>query len=100
MTEVSWKTCVEASPQIYASIGAEAGANYNVISCFTPGGADQSVGNREVMAAADKYNHSGLKEDINYVAGWAVGQMVAQAVQNVFGGPAGQGQGVVSRSQS
>ena len=69
------------SPQIYASIGAEAGANYNVISCFTPGGADQSAGNREVMAAADKYNHSGQKEDINYVAGWAVGQMVAQAVQ-------------------
>ena len=33
------------------------------------------------MAAADKYNHSGQKEDINYVAGWAVGQMVAQAVQ-------------------
>lgn len=69
------------SPQIYAAIGPDAGANYNVISCFTPGGADQSAGNREMMAAADKYNHSAMKEDINYVAGWVVGQMSAQALQ-------------------
>lgn len=69
------------SPQIYAAIGPEAGANYNVISCFTPGGADQSAGNREMMTAADKYNHSAMKEDINYVAGWVVGQMAAQALQ-------------------
>lgn len=69
------------SPQIYAAIGPEAGANYNVISCFTPGGADQSAGNREMMAAADKYNHGAMKEDINYVAGWVVGQMAAQALQ-------------------
>jgi hypothetical protein len=51
------------SPQIYAAIGPDAGANYNVISCFTPGGADQSAGNREMMAAADKYNHSAMKEE-------------------------------------
>jgi len=69
------------SPQIYAAIGPDAGANYNVISCFTPGGADQSAGNREMMAAADKYNHSAMKEDINYVAGWVVGQMAVQALQ-------------------
>lgn len=69
------------SPQIYAAIGPDAGANYNVVSCFTPGGADQSAGNREMMAAADKYNHSAMKEDINYVAGWVVGQMAAQALQ-------------------
>ena len=69
------------SPQIYAAIGPEAGPNYNVISCFTPGGADQSAGNKEMMAAADKYNHSAIKEDINYVAGWVVGQMAAQALQ-------------------
>lgn len=69
------------SPQIYAAVGPEAGANYNVISCFTPGGGDQSAGNREMMAAADKYNHGAIKEDINYVAGWVVGQMVAQALQ-------------------
>lgn len=69
------------SPQIYTAIGPEAGANYNVISCFTPGGADQSPGNREMMAAADKYNHGAFKEDINYVAGWVVGRMAAQALQ-------------------
>jgi len=69
------------SPQIYAAIGPEAGAQYNVISCFTPGGADQSPGNAEMMAAADKYNHSAMKEDINYVAGWVAGQMAAQALQ-------------------
>ena len=69
------------SPQIYAAIGPEAGALYNVISCFTPGGADQSAGNLEMMAAADKYNHGAMKEDINYVAGWVAGQMSAQALQ-------------------
>ena len=69
------------SPQIYAAIGPEAGAQYNVISCFTPGGADKSAGNVEMMAAADKYNHSAMKEDINYVAGWVAGQMAAQALQ-------------------
>jgi ABC-type branched-subunit amino acid transport system substrate-binding protein len=69
------------SPQIYAAIGPEAGAQYNVISCFTPGGADRSSGNVEMMAAADKYNHSAMKEDINYVAGWVAGQMAAQALQ-------------------
>jgi len=68
------------SPQIYAAIGPEAGAQYNVLSCFTPGGADQSAGNVEMMAAADKYNHGAMKEDINYVAGWIVGQMAAQAL--------------------
>lgn len=69
------------SPQIYAAIGPDAGPNYNVISCFTPGGADQSPGNKEMMAAADKYNHSAMKEDVNYVAGWVAGQMAAQALQ-------------------
>jgi branched-chain amino acid transport system substrate-binding protein len=69
------------SPQIYAAIGPDAGPNYNVISCFTPGGADQSAGNREMMAAAEKYNHTAMREDINYVAGWVVGQMATQALQ-------------------
>jgi branched-chain amino acid transport system substrate-binding protein len=69
------------SPQIYAAIGPDAGPNYNVISCFTPGGADQSAGNKEMMAAAEKYNHTAMREDINYVAGWVVGQMATQALQ-------------------
>ena len=69
------------SPSIYAAIGPDAGANYNVISCFTPGGTDQSPGSREMMAAADKYGRSSaVREDINYVAGWVVGQMSADAL--------------------
>ena len=68
------------SPQIYAAMGPDAGANYNVVSCFTPGGTDQAAGSREMMATADKYNQSAIKEDINYVAGWVVAQIVAEAV--------------------
>jgi branched-chain amino acid transport system substrate-binding protein len=68
------------SPQIFAAMGPEAGANYNVVSCFTPGGADQSAGNREMTAFADKVGRTAMKEDINYVAGWVVGQMSAEAL--------------------
>ncbi len=68
------------SPSIYAAMGPEAGANYNVVSCFTPGGTDQSPGNREMVAAADKYGRAAIKEDINYVAGWVAGQMSAEAL--------------------
>ncbi len=68
------------SPQIYAAMGPDAGANYNVVSCFTPGGTDQAAGSREMMATADKYNQSAIKEDINYVAGWVVAQIVAESV--------------------
>ena len=68
------------SPQIYAAMGPEAGANYNVISCFTPGGADQSAGNRELSAYADKVGRGAMKEDVNYVAGWVAGQMAAEAL--------------------
>ncbi len=74
------------SPQIFSAMGPEAGANYNVVSCFTPGGADQSAGNRELSAAADKYNHGAMKEDVNYVAGWVTGQIAAESVAKV--GPA------------
>ncbi len=69
------------SPSIYAAMGPDAGAHYNVICCFTPGGTDQSAGSREMMAAADKYGRSSaVREDINYVAGWVVGQMSAEAL--------------------
>ena len=75
------------SPQIYTALGPEAGANYNVLSCFTPGGADQAQGNKEMMAAAEKYNQTAVREDINYVAGWAVGQVVAEAIAKVGAEP-------------
>ena len=75
------------SPQIYTAMGPDAGANYNVVSCFTPGGTDQTPANREMMAAADKYNHGAIKEDINYVAGWTVGQMAAEAIARIGAEP-------------
>lgn len=71
------------APQIFQSMGPQAGANYNFISCFTPGGADQSSGNRELSSTADKYGRGGMKEDINYVAGWVVGQMAAEALGRI-----------------
>lgn len=69
------------SQQIYSSMGPQAGENYNVVSCFTPGGADQSPGNIELVAAADKYNRGAFKDDINYVAGWVAGQITTEALR-------------------
>ncbi|WP_293853567.1 ABC transporter substrate-binding protein [uncultured Alsobacter sp.] len=75
------------APQIFKAIGPEAGANYNFISCFTPGGADASAGNAEMSAYADKVGRGAMKEDINYVAGWVVGQMAAEALQRTGDNP-------------
>lgn len=69
------------APAIFQSMGPAAGANYNFISCFTPGGSDQSPGNREMSAFADKVGRGAMKEDINYVGGWIVGQMAVEALQ-------------------
>lgn len=74
------------APQIFAAMGPQAGANYNFVSCFTPGGSDQTSGNKELSAYADKVGNSAAKEDINYVAGWVVAQMGAEALAKT--GPA------------
>ena len=75
------------APQIFSSMGAQAGANYNFISCFTPGGADQSPGNRELVAYADKIGRGAMKEDINYVAGWITAQMAGEALAKLGNAP-------------
>jgi branched-chain amino acid transport system substrate-binding protein len=75
------------APQIFAAMGPEAGENYGFISCFTPGGADQSPGNVEMSAFADKAGRGAMKEDINYVAGWITGQMAAEALERVGNAP-------------
>ena len=49
------------SPSVFQALGPQAGANYTFISCFTPGEADQSPGNVEMSAYADKVGHSALK---------------------------------------
>ena len=74
------------APQIFKAMGPEAGANYNFISCFTPGGADTSPGNVELSAFADKNGRKEMKGDINYVGGWIVAQMAAEALDRA--GPA------------
>ena len=68
------------APQIFAAMGPDAGTNYTFVSCFTPGGSDQSPGNKELSAYADKVGSSAKKEDINYVAGWITAQMGAEAL--------------------
>ena len=75
------------APQIFSAIGDAAGENYVFMSCFTPGGADQSPGNKDLTAIADKFGRAGMKEDINYVAGWVTGQMVAEQIAKLGGEP-------------
>ncbi len=78
------------TPSVYAALGADAGANYTFISCFTPGGADQSPGNVAMSAFADKAGHSALKANINYVSGWVAGQMAAEALAKTGADPSRQ----------
>lgn len=75
------------APTVFQAMGPEAGANYRFISCFTPGGADASAGNREMSAFADKVGRSAMKEDINYVAGWVAGQMVVDQIAKLGPNP-------------
>jgi len=75
------------TPSVYKALGAQAGANYNFISCFTPGGSDQTPGNRDLSAYADKFGRGELKANINYVAGWVTAQMAAEALTKLGNNP-------------
>jgi ABC-type branched-subunit amino acid transport system substrate-binding protein len=69
------------TPAIYAALGPETGSTYSFVSCFAPGSVDEpSSGLKEMTAAADKYGNAALADDVNYVAGWVVGQLVAESV--------------------
>ena len=68
------------TPEIYASIGPEAGANYSFVSCFTPADVADAPGVREMAAAADKAGFAAMKNNVNFVGGWTVGQLIAQVV--------------------
>ena len=70
----------QGTPVVHSAIGPEAGSKYYFMSCFTPGGIDESGGVREMATTADKYGHSALKDDVNFVGGWVVGQLVAEAI--------------------
>jgi branched-chain amino acid transport system substrate-binding protein len=75
------------TPSVYNALGADAGANYNFVSCFTPGGSDQSAGNVELSAYAEKAGRGALKGNINYVSGWVTGQMAAEALAKLGANP-------------
>ena len=71
------------TPEIYSSLGAESGGNYYFVSCFTPGDVDESAGVRDMAATAEKYGHSALKTNGNFVGGWIIGQLIAESVARI-----------------
>ncbi|QRX81064.1 ABC transporter substrate-binding protein [Glaciimonas sp. PAMC28666] len=68
------------TPDIYTALGPDAGRDYHFVSCFTPGDIDEPGGIKEMSAAADKYGFSSSKTNVNFVGGWIVGELVADAI--------------------
>ena len=75
------------APQIFTAMGPQAGAPYTFVSCLTPGGLDQTPGNKELSAYADKVGRGAMKGDINYVGGWVVAQMAADSLAKLGNNP-------------
>ena len=67
------------TPSVFKALGPQVGPHYTFISCFSPAGSDPSEGAQALSAFADKAGHGALKENINYVGGWVVGQMAAES---------------------
>lgn len=70
------------TPGVYENIGKEAGKNYTFVSCFTPSSSDPAA-SAALSAAATKYGHGQLADDINFVSGWVAGQIVTEALKKV-----------------
>ena len=68
------------TPEIYQAIGPEAGSNYYFVSCFTPGDIPDSQGVKDMVATAEKYGHGALKTNGNFIGGYVIGVLIAQAV--------------------
>ena len=68
------------TPVVYNSLSAESGKNYSFVSCFTPGGADDTAGLKEMVQFAEKYDHAAMKDNLNYTAGWVIGRLVTEAI--------------------
>ena len=75
------------TPSVFKALGPQAGARYNFISCFSPAGSDQSEGAVALSAFADKAGHGAVKDNINYVGGWVVGQMAAESIAKLGADP-------------
>ena len=76
-----------SSRQAYAAMGPEAGANYQVATCLSLGGLDQTPGNREMSAFSEKAGNGALKENVNYVSGWVIGQIVSDSIAKLGNNP-------------
>lgn len=68
------------TPGVYAALGPEVGSNYYFVSCFTPGSIDEPGAMKDMSASAEKFGHGAMKDDVNYVAGWVVGQLAAESI--------------------
>ena len=68
------------TPVVYSSLPPEAGNKYSFVSCFTPGGTGATPALKAMDEHADLYGHATLKADINYVAGWTIGELITQAI--------------------
>lgn len=71
------------TPEVYNAMGPEAGSLYHFMSCFTPADSEDSAGLKEMSATADKYGYGAMKSNVNYVGGWVIGQLIAEAVAKV-----------------
>lgn len=68
------------TPGVYEALGPQAGKDYYFVSCFSPATSDPAA-SAAMSAAAEKYGYGALKDDINFVAGWVIGNMVADVVK-------------------
>ncbi len=79
----AWAITHLGTLEIYTALGPEAGANYNFMSCLTPTDSEDNPALAEMSALADKYGYASFKTNINYVGGWVIGQLIAEAATKV-----------------
>ena len=68
-------------PSVYLALGAGNTDDMYFVSCFAPGGSDDSPGVKEMLATAAKYGNGAMSEDISYAAGWYAGHLVREGVR-------------------
>ena len=83
----SWGITHLGTLEIYTALGAEAGAEYHFMSCLTPTDSEDTPAMKEMSAFADKYGYTSFKSNVNYVGGWVVGQLIAEAATKVGAEP-------------
>lgn len=79
----SWGITHLGTQEIYDTLGPEAGAQYHFMSCLTPTGSEDTPAMKEMSETADKYGYTSFKSNVNYVGGWVIGQLIAEAVTKV-----------------